>query len=104
LFLGQVETKVSGQLILAAAGFVQSLAMISMAVTLLNITDKKFRGLVMGVRMLAVYGLPVGLIGSGLLIQSFGYSNTVTLYGVGGLVISCVIAFKWRQQLWWSSV
>ena len=104
LFLGQVETKVAGQLILAAAGFIQSLAMISMAVTLLNITDKKFRGLVMGVRMLAVYGLPVGLIGSGLLIQSFGYSNTVTLYGVGGFIISCVIAFKWRQHLWWSSM
>ena len=94
----------AGQLILAAAGFVQSLAMISMAVTLLNITDKKFRGLVMGVRMLAVYGLPVGLIGSGLLIQSFGYSNTVTFYGVGGFIISCVIAFKWRQHLWWSSM
>ena len=104
LFLGQIDAKFSGQVILATAGFVQSLAMISMAVTLLNIADEKFRGLVMGVRMLAVYGLPVGLIGSGLLIEWFGYSNTVTLYGVGGLIISCVIAFKWRQQLWWSSM
>ena len=104
LFLGQVDTKLAGQLILATAGFVQSLAMISMAVTLLNIADEKFRGLVMGVRMLAVYGLPVGLIGSGLLIEWFGYLNTVTLYGVGGLIISCIIAFKWRKQLWWSSM
>ena len=104
LFLGQVDTKLAGQLILATTGFVQSLAMISMAVTLLNIADEKFRGLVMGVRMLAVYGLPVGLIGSGLLIDWFGYSNTVTLYGVGGLIVSCVIAFKWRKQLWWSSM
>ena len=104
LFLGQVDTKLAGQLILATTGLVQSLAMISMAVTLLNIADEKFRGLVMGVRMLAVYGLPVGLIGSGLLIEWFGYSNTVTLYGVGGLIVSCVIAFKWRKQLWWSSM
>ena len=104
MFLGQVDTKLAGQLILATAGFVQSLAMISMAVTLLNIADEKFRGLVMGVRMLAVYGLPVGLIGSGLLIEWFGYLNTVTLYGVGGLIISCIIAFKWRQHLWWSSM
>ena len=104
LFLGQVDTKLAGQLILASTGFVQSLAMISMAVTLLNIADEKFRGLVMGVRMLAVYGLPVGLIGSGLLIEWVGYSNTVTLYGVGGLIVSCVIAFKWRKQLWWSSM
>ena len=104
LFLGQVDTKLAGQLILATIGFVQSLAMISMAVTLLNIADEKFRGLVMGVRMLAVYGLPVGLIGYGLLIEWFGYSNTVTLYGVGGLIVSCVIAFKWRKQLWWSSM
>ena len=104
LFLGQVDTKLAGQLILATTGFVQSLAMISMAVTLLNIADEKFRGLVMGVRMLAVYGLPVGLIGSGLLIEWFGYLNTVTLYGVGGLIVSCVIAFRWRKQLWWSSM
>jgi len=103
IIIGQIETKLTGQFLLALAGYVQSLAMISMAVTLLNIADEKFRGLVMGVRMLAVYGLPVGLIGAGILIEWFSYSTTVMLYGVGGLFLTGLIAVKWRREIWWSS-
>ncbi|MDG1275541.1 MAG: MFS transporter [Alphaproteobacteria bacterium] len=103
IIIGQIETKLTGQFLLALAGYVQSLAMISMAVTLLSIADEKFRGLVMGVRMLAVYGLPVGLIGAGILIEWFSYSTTVNLYGVGGLFFTGLIAFKWRREIWWNS-
>ena len=103
IIIGQIETKLTGQFLLALAGYVQSLAMISMAVTLLSIADEKFRGLVMGVRMLAVYGLPVGLIGAGILIEWFSYSTTVILYGVGGLFLTGLIAVKWRREIWWSS-
>ena len=101
LIIAQIETKLMGQYILAFAGYVQSLAMISMSVTLLSTADEKFRGLVMGVRMLAVYGLPVGLMGSGILIEWFGYAETVSIYGVGGLLISGLVTFKWRKQMWW---
>lgn len=103
IIIGQIETKLTGQFLLALAGYVQSLAMISMAVTLLSIADEKFRGLVMGVRMLAVYGLPVGLIGAGILIEWFGYSTTVILYGIGGVFLTGLIAVKWRREIWWGS-
>ena len=45
-----------GAAMLALAGFAQSLSMIPMAVMLLHGATAQFRGRVMGVRMLAVYG------------------------------------------------
>ena len=46
---------------LVLAGVAQSLSMVPMAVMLLHIAGARFRGRVMGVRMLAIYGLPMGL-------------------------------------------
>ena len=40
----------------------------------------------MGVRMLAVYGLPVGLVAFGLLIDRIGYPATITVATVAGLI------------------
>ena len=54
---GFTETQAQGMAILFLIGVAQGLAMISMAVALLRFTDARFRGRVMGVRMLAVYGL-----------------------------------------------
>lgn len=95
-----VETKLGGQILLIFSGYIQSLAMISLVVTLLTKTGEKFRGLVMGVRMMVVYGLPLGLMGSGAMINYFGYSSTVTFYGVSGLVLSGLVAVRWRNELW----
>ncbi len=44
------------------AGFFQSFCMIPMAVLLLRVANPALRGRVMGVRMLAVYGMPIGLL------------------------------------------
>ena len=57
IVFAHIETKLGGQILLFS-GFIQSLAMISLVVTLLAVASEKFRGLVMGVRMMAVYGLP----------------------------------------------
>ena len=100
IIFAQLETKLMGQILLLLAGYIQSLAMISLVVTLLTITNAKFRGLVMGVRMMAVYGLPLGLMGSGLLIENFGYTLTVSLYGIGGLLLSGLVAIRWREEIW----
>ena len=54
---------------LVVIGFVQSFCMVPMAVILLRTADPAFRGRVMGVRMLAVYGLPLGMLLSGPLIE-----------------------------------
>jgi predicted MFS family arabinose efflux permease len=90
----------AGMLALALAGFVQSLGMIAMTATLLADAGDGFRGRIMGVRMLAVYGMPLGLLASGALIARIGYAPTVTLYCVVGLVLTVLIGIRWRASMW----
>lgn len=99
IFFAYIETKLSGQILLFFSGYIQSLAMISLVVTLLAIASEKFRGLVMGVRMMAVYGLPLGLMFSGYLIEYLGYGRSVVLYGLIGLVLSALVTLKWRKYI-----
>ena len=40
----------------------QSLSLVPMSVLLLHSAGERFRGRVMGVRMLAIYGVPIGLL------------------------------------------
>ena len=97
---GQAGSMGPGVGTLLLAGFAQNVAMISMAATLLGAAGASFRGRVMGVRMLAVYGLPVGLLGSGLLIEHLGYRLTVTVAALLGLVFTALIGVRWRARLW----
>ena len=99
IVFAHIETKLGGQILLFFSGYIQSLAMISLVVTLLAVASEKFRGLVMGVRMMAVYGLPLGLMFSGFLIEYLGYDWSVMLYGVIGLILSALVTFKWRHAI-----
>jgi hypothetical protein len=54
----------------------------------------------MGVRMLAVYGMPLGLIASGALIERIGYPLTITALAVVGLVFTVLIGVRWRASMW----
>jgi MFS family permease len=89
-----------GGAILFVAGFVQSLGMLAMSVILLRSAEARYRGRVMGVRMLAVYGLPLGLLAAGFLIDNFGFVAMSTLYCVAGLACTGVIALRWHAALW----
>jgi Na+/melibiose symporter-like transporter len=95
-----IATPLWGEVVLFLAGFVQSFCMIPMAVLLLRVADPKFRGRVMGVRMLAVYGLPIGLLLSGPLVERVGFSLTGSLYSLVGIVFTVLIAISWRAHLW----
>jgi predicted MFS family arabinose efflux permease len=97
---GHVPSLGAGLLVLFAAGFVQNVAMISMTATLLAAAGEGFRGRVMGVRMLAVYGLPLGLLGLGFLIERAGYALTISAASAIGLVFTFLIAIRWRTSLW----
>ncbi|MCC6467002.1 MAG: MFS transporter [Alphaproteobacteria bacterium] len=90
----------TGVLMLAVAGFVQSLCLVPLAVLMLRGTDPLLRGRVMGLRMLAVYGLPLGLLAAGPLIKEFGYPATTVIYGVFGLACTALVALRWRRHLW----
>lgn len=89
-----------GLAVLFAAGFAQSVAMISMTADLLGTSGDRFRGRVMGVRMLAVYGLPLGLMLAGALIDRLGFPLTVTVLVTTGLGCTVLIGLTWRASLW----
>jgi hypothetical protein len=100
LGFGHVGDLRAGLLALFLAGFVQNVAMISMTASLLRAGGARFRSRVMGVRMLAVYGLPLGLIASGALIGLIGYPLTISALSVVGLLFTFLIAIRWRASLW----
>jgi predicted MFS family arabinose efflux permease len=95
-----VTVPLPGEVLLVLIGFVQSFCMVPMAVILLRTADPAFRGRVMGVRMLAVYGLPLGMLLSGPLIEHVGFAWTGSLYSLLGLGFTALIALRWRRQLW----
>ena len=85
---------------LVLAGIAQSMSMISAAVILMRTASAHLRGRVMGVRMMVIYGLPLGLLAAGSLIDLIGYSATGTLYAASGFIAMTVIALYWRFDLW----
>jgi predicted MFS family arabinose efflux permease len=99
LVFAQTHTLASGMLTLFVTGFVQSLSMLPLTVLLLRTTGDKFRGRVMGVRMLAIYTLPLGLLAAGTLVEYIGFAATATLYAVVGLACVALIAILWRAHL-----
>ncbi|MBT5628493.1 MAG: hypothetical protein HOJ22_09385, partial [Chloroflexi bacterium] len=68
-----------------------------MSVVLMTFTKFEMRGRVMGIRMLAVYGLPMGLVIGGWLIEEFGVPVAITGYAVGGLVAVVLSVLKWPK-------
>ena len=96
----QMRDAYSGLVMLVLAGFAQSYCMVTLAVLLLRNTPEKFRGRIMGVRMLVIYSLPMGLLAAGALIERIGFHATATLYALAGLTLVLAIAVRWRKELW----
>jgi predicted MFS family arabinose efflux permease len=87
-------------LMLAGAGVAQSTSMLSLSMLLLRSSDQRFRGRIMGVRMLAIYPLPLGLLMAGALIQRIGYAWTADAMLCLGLLLTATIGLVWRHDLW----
>ena len=100
LVFTHMPTLTSACALLIVAGFAQSLSMIPMAVMLLHIAGPRFRGRIMGVRMLAIYGLPVGLLLTGALIPRLGFGPTAILYCSIGIATTLFVGWRWRAVLW----
>jgi MFS family permease len=81
--------------VLAAYGAATSGAMVTMSTVLLGTAQTEFRGRVMGVRMMAVYGLPLGLLLGGYLSEQFGVPHTLTLLALLGLALTAGAALRW---------
>jgi len=81
--------------VLAGYGAATSGSMVTMSAVLLETAASGFRGRVMGVRMLAVYGLPMGLLVGGALSERIGILHTLTALGLSGLALTAWAAARW---------
>jgi len=103
LLFAQMHSLAGGLPLLLLAGLAQSLGMVPLAAMLLRTSEQRFRGRVMSIRMLVIYSLPVGLLASGPLIETFGFRAMATVYCLFGLAFTLLIAVRWRAHVWRSS-
>ncbi len=89
-----------GMAVLMLAGLCQTLALVPLSVMLLQTSAPGMRARVLGLRMLAIYGLPMGLLASGPLIERFGFGTTATAYGLFGLAATALIVWRWHEHVW----
>ena len=82
------------------AGMAQASALVPMTSILLRHTDAHYRGRVMGIRMLMIYGNVPGIMLFGPIVTAIGYTATVTAYCLFGLTSLFIITFIWRDHLW----
>jgi hypothetical protein len=94
-----MRTAGGGSVMLICAGLAQSLSLVPMAAMLLHGAGA-YRGRVMGMRMLAIYGLPLGLLVAGAAIDWIGFTLTASLYCLVGIACTLLIALRWRAALW----
>jgi len=95
----QIDNYAVGLALLALIGASISFCMISMSVVLMTFTKFEMRGRVMGIRMLAVYGLPMGLVIGGWLIEQYGVRATLSSYAIGGLIAVALSVLRWPKLL-----
>ncbi|MGA0024223.1 MAG: hypothetical protein ACO3F9_06205, partial [Burkholderiales bacterium] len=82
------------------AGCMQTMGLIPINALLLRTSDERYRGRIMGIRMMAIYGNLPGLLLAGPLISAFGYAAVGGAYCLFGIVIIAWIATHWRGHLW----
>jgi MFS family permease len=100
LIFVQIPNPAAGRFTLMLAGLAQSLSMVPLSTMLLKSAGPKFRGRVMGVRMLAIYGLPIGLLVAGVTIPWIGFRATASAYCMIGLACMGLIGILWRRVIW----
>ena len=100
LLFGQTRFIGVGLLLLFVAGFAQSFCLTPLAAAMLRSSSGAMRGRVMGIRMLAIWGLPLGLLAAGPIIARFGYAASTLLYASLGLAATIAIGYRWRHALW----
>jgi hypothetical protein len=91
---------VSGGIMLVGSGITQSFCMVPLAVMLLRVSGEQYRGRVMGVRMFAIYGLPMGLLLAGVLIEHIGFTAMAVTYCLFAFAAALAILGRWRHAVW----
>lgn len=97
MVFAQVSSPDLGVPLLGLIGVLSSLSMVPMSSSLLLAIPSEYRARIMGLRQLAVFGLPLGLLASGPLIERAGIAATFTAYGVLGLIATAAIWLLWAR-------
>ncbi len=100
LLFGQTRSVGSGLVLLFVSGFAQSICLTPLAAVMLRASSEEMRGRVMGMRMLAIWGLPAGLLAAGPIIARWGYAASTLIYAGLGLAATIAIGYCWRSVLW----
>ena len=85
--------------IVLLAGIFQSFSMVIMAMFILRYTSEDMRSRVLGVRQLAVYGLPLGLVISGFVSENFDVVAALIGNAVVGLLLLAFVLITWPRPL-----
>ncbi|MCE3000984.1 MAG: MFS transporter [Betaproteobacteria bacterium] len=96
----QTRSPAAGIPVLFFAGVMQTMGLIPISALLLRSSDQRYRGRIMGIRMMAIYGNLPGLLLAAPLIANFGYAVMATIYCVFGVLATVLIALLWRDALW----
>ena len=96
----QLKTAPIGMVVLFFSGIAQGVALVTMATILLRNSDPKYRGRIMGVRMLAIYSNMPGILLAGFLIPRIGFAQVAAAYCVFGILAVIAIVYYWRTSLW----
>ncbi len=89
----------SAHVLMFLGGLTSSFGMIAVAGLLLGRAHPDFRGRVMGVRMLAVYGLPIGLLVGGAMIEAIGVRETLVCFAGVGLLAFAFESIRWGARV-----
>ncbi|MCD8516513.1 MAG: MFS transporter [Burkholderiaceae bacterium] len=94
------DVVIIGVVLLVLVGAAQSLCVTPLAAVMLHATEPQYRGRVMGMRILAILGLPLGLLLAGPLIDWFGFAWTWAVYSASGMACAASMIWIWRDSLW----
>ncbi|NBS08292.1 MAG: MFS transporter [Betaproteobacteria bacterium] len=100
MLFGQLSNIHGAMILLVVCGLVQSACLTPMAALMLRDCDVQYHGRVMGLRILAVLGLPLGLMLSGAVVRSWGLPLTSLIFGLTGMGFTALLAWHWRAHLW----
>jgi hypothetical protein len=100
LLFGQTNSIGVALALLFFSGVAQSFCIVPIETVLLRGSSEEMRGRVMGLRVLAVWGLPLGLLASGPIIARIGFPAMALLYGGLALAATFTIAWRWHGALW----
>ena len=99
LLFSQSEWLIISIVILLVAGVAQSFTMVTMDTLLLKLPPNELRGRIMGVRSLAVYGLPMGLLLAGAMADVLGAPAALAISVVTGMALTMTVAVR-LKGLW----